>query len=143
MTELEHDEIEYIVENTLFSEREAQVHRLKEKGMSRKEIADKFDLNKNTIDEYNRRIREKTADAKRTLKIRSNIDNTEDFKEYLESSYDNIEFDDRSKYIDAHIITDGLNWYQSQPIRSRSVKFCSLKQKDGKIEIKVRYFKNN
>lgn len=142
MAELNPDEVEKIVENTLLSEREAQVYLLKQEDMSRTEIANKFDLNKNTVDEYNKRIRDKSAEAKRTLELKSNINNSEDFKQYMRSSYDNIEFDDTSNYTEAQIITDGLGWQDLTAIRS-SGSISSIQQKDSKIEIKLKYFKDN
>lgn len=59
---------EELVENTVLSEREAQVAALKELiGAKHDRIAEILDLEKSTVDEYSRRMRDKFFEAGETV----------------------------------------------------------------------------
>jgi DNA-binding CsgD family transcriptional regulator len=155
------DSIEEIVEKTQLSEREAQVFCLQNDGLSRREIAEELKLNKNTVDTYVRRIRDKRATARRTLDIKQYNRTVQDFKDSINKSFEKrvydegfgydysltnhtVEFEETEEYAKAIITTDGLNKEDNRRELKKLRSVWSLhriEQKDGKIEIELRYYK--
>ncbi len=57
---------EFLIDNTVLSRRESEVTALKEQGMTHEKIAELIELDKSTVDEYSRRMKQKVQKAKTT-----------------------------------------------------------------------------